>query len=165
MVNQYYTKYLNQFESVLGNYGYLRNKEETVSSKLYNAHLSVEYINNRLQRRASIDYTEWTDSNVLISMTMYKIPKEDSFFSLFDFLNKHDLRSKIKSEHLVTENFENFIKKYFEDLESLFQNELNDQITGKSFENHRDLLNQSWNEHSDIFYEMEKSVVDEYKKI
>jgi hypothetical protein len=148
MIKNTFLKYLGQFEQTLNQYGYIKNKEEPVESVLYKENISTEYINNQIQSRIDLDYTVWSkDCSASLGMFMYKIPKEQTFFSLSRFLDKHNLNNSIVSKCPAGVDFEPFVKKYFEDLKVLFENELNDQITGKTFENHMDALRKSMDEY------------------
>lgn len=164
MVRKVFTEKLISFEPILNGYGFYRMRELSMPSKIFKENQGVEYQNRIIGRRIDIDYTIAPTGQILIGFTMYVLDKERTFFSLSNFIDRRGLQNKIAYKIESGNDFEIFIKKYFEDLESLFKNELNEQITGKSFENHMDLLNQSWNEHRDVVYEMEKSVVEEYKK-
>lgn len=97
-----------------------------------------------------------------LSMSMFKIPRNNTFFSLYDFLDGHNLKDRIVSECPNGGDFELTIKKYFEDLEPLFKNELNDHVIGKTFENHIDALNESWNQHRDVAYQMELDKINKF---
>lgn len=164
MVDKIFLNKLGLVDTFMHRFGYVRTKVEHINTVLSKVFIIAEYTNNSINRRINIDCNQLQDSNIIVGMTMYKIPKEKTFFSLFDFLDARKLNERIQSQLPDGGDFETFIKQYFEDLQLLFENELNDQITGKSFEDHWDLLNQSFDEHGDVFYEMEKSVVEEYKK-
>lgn len=164
MVKEIFLKYLGQFEFFLTKLGYDKLDTKSILTESYEESFEVEYLGVNFNRRLDIGYTVWKDGEINISLFLYNIHSKGTFFSLSNFIKNHGLQNKIIYKLAFGEDFEVFIKKYFEDLESLFKDELNDQITGKSFENHMDILNKSWNEHRDIIYEMEKSVVEEYKK-
>jgi hypothetical protein len=147
MVKQLFLKYLTQFELTLISFGYIKAKVEVLPSDIYRENLSVKYLNNQIQTRIVIEYSISGTGKVLLSLFMFKLFSDGTFFSLYDFLDRRNLNDKIKSELAPSEDFEPFVKKYFEDLKSLFENELNDQITGKSFENHIDALRKSMDEY------------------
>jgi hypothetical protein len=148
VITQTFLKYLSDFEIYLANFGYFKVKESSSTSENYKEHLSVKYNNNKIQRTVYFDCAlfEGTGST-LLSMNMCKIPENNTHFSIFRFLDNHNLNHKITVELHSGGAFEPFVKKYFEDLKLLFENELNDQITGKTFENHIDALKKSMDEY------------------
>jgi hypothetical protein len=147
MVNQIFLKYLNQFETTLYTFGYIKTKVEVFPSAIYKDNLSVEYEAVQIQRKININYFVSTNGKITLNLIMYKIPAQNTFFSLHRFLDNNNLKDRITVEISAGGDVEAFIKTFFEDLKSLFENELNDQITGKTFENHWDALRNSMNEY------------------
>jgi hypothetical protein len=160
-----YLKYLNGFESILNQFGYNKTEEKNNTTKTSKEDLYIDYSNANINLKICLDYTLWDDGGILLSMSMFKIPSEKTFFSLSDFLKNNNLTGKISLKLSAGGVFEPFVAKYFQDLESLFKNELNDQITGKTFENHMDALNKSWDEHRDAAYQMELDEVSKFNKV
>jgi hypothetical protein len=154
----------SKFEYLLRDLDYFKSNDTKTIDAFSKEILSREYINVNLKLKLVINYTLWNNGDILLSLTMYKIPSNKTFFSLFNFINKHNLKHKIVTKLPAGGEVEPFIKKYFEDLELLFKNELNDQITGKIFENHIDALNESWNQHRDVAYDMERKEIDDFIK-
>lgn len=164
MVKQIFLKYLSQFEATLHQFGYFKVGEEACSTGNYKDGLSVEYVNNQIRKKIYIGFILWEKTEgISLSMSMFEIPRNNTLFSLFDFLDNHNLNDKIASKCPSDGNFELTVKTYFEALETLFKNELNDQITGKTFENHMEVQNESWNLHRDAAYQMELEVINKFK--
>ena len=166
-----FVTYLEKFESVLGRYGFARSEQKHEKSQNDKEWLSTAYTNTESSLKIYIDHTIFKDDSFYFGFTMYKIPNNKTFFSLIDFLDGHDLNYKITYRLSAGGDFEPFVAKYFEDLEKLFANELNDQITGKTFENHKAALLESWNRHMLNFgkgtspiYEMQKQEVADFLK-
>lgn len=147
MINQLFIKYLVQMELFLNSNGYFKNSAKTISTDNYKENFDVEYIGNKPNRRLNIAYTIWNDGDIMLSTFMYVAQSDSTYFSLTNFLKNHKLEHRITSKLPSGGAFEPFVKKYFEDLKLLFENELNDQITGKTFENHMDALRKSMDEY------------------
>ena len=142
-----FLKNLADFEPVLNRFDYFRNEYEEPKLATSVDNWSVLFINMRLSRKVYMDFTLTQDGIVLISFTMYKIPKEKTFFSLFDFLKNHNLEDEISHKLEPGGDLDKFCQDYFKSLGNLFENELNDQITGKTFENHWQALMDSMNDY------------------
>jgi hypothetical protein len=147
MNKQIFLKYLSQFEITLNQLDYSRIEWDDQPIATYKDTISCKYLSPIIKREIHINYILWDDGETSIGMSMYITHSKGTFFSLTDFLKNHKLEYKIKSRLSVGCDFEPFVKKYFEDLKVLFENELNDQITGKTFENHMDALRKSMDEY------------------
>jgi hypothetical protein len=143
-----FLKALSDFEPVLNRYGYYKNDYEEprwqVSSQ---DNWSVLFINLKLHLKMYVDFVVWEDGKVNLSLTMCRIPREKTFFALSWFLEGHKLNEKINCNLEPGGNVDDFCRTFFKSLEVLFDNELNNQITGKSFENHWQALMDSMNEY------------------
>lgn len=162
--NQIFLYYIDFFEKILSQFNYTKEELVNSTSKTAIEGLSVKYINFSSHTELIIGYNLSTSGVIMLNFSMFKIPYQNTIFSLYNFLDRHGLKGKLNFKMPAGGDFEPFVKKYFEDLKSLFENELNDQITGKTFENHMGALNESWNQHRDTAYQMELNEIDKFNK-
>ena len=113
----------------------------------YKENLLVTFVNPAASQELRLYYILWGKGHITLPISMYKIPSDKTFFDLSDFLEIHGLEDRISWKLEPGGDFDSFAKKYFEDLAVLFANELNDQITGKNFENHWEALKKSMDEY------------------
>ena len=142
-----FLKHLSLFENTLNMYGYFKSHIDGKQLTNYKENVSVIFINPAINQKIYLDYILWRKGHIVLSVSMFKIPKDNTFFDLLWFLEKHGLEDKISCKLEAGGDFDDFAKKFFEDLAVLFANELNDQITGKSFENHWEALKKSMDEY------------------
>ena len=109
----------------------------------YNENVSVSFTHQGVNQEITISCTLWKKGHIALHFRIHKIPSDKTFFTLHWFLEEHGLEDKISFKLEAGGNFDDFAKKFFEDLAVLFENELNDQITGKNFENHWEKLMKS----------------------
>ena len=140
---QVFLNHLSTFEQTLNKFGYFKLAVDDTRLANYKENLSATFTHQGVSQEIGIEYILWNDGDVFLSMSMYKIPSDKTFFTLHRFLESHGLEDKISFKLEAGGNFDTFAKKFFEDLAVLFENELNDQITGKNFENHWEKLMKS----------------------
>ena len=144
---QIFLKHLTSFEGILNKFGYFKIGTDNTERATSKENLSVTFTQQEINRNFKIHYVLWKDGIIFLSISMYKIPSEKTFFSLSDFLKDHGLEDQISWKLEAGRDFDTFAKKFFDDLAVLFENELNDQITGKSFENHWEKLMKSMDDY------------------
>jgi hypothetical protein len=145
---QLFKENLLKFEEILNKYGYYDPNENILNINLEKndnySSIRQTYLNLFIKQKINISCNIWPDGEVLISFYMKETSSDESSFDVIRFLKKRNIENKLQDRCNDIDSFESFVKKYFDDLESLFENELNDQITGKNFENH-------WQEQIDEF--------------
>lgn len=145
---QSFKENLFKFEETLNKYGYycLNGNTFDINAKKNDQYTSIEqeYLNRFIKQKISISFIVGVNGAQFISFRMDEVLVDKSSFDVKRFLRKRNLENRLQNRFEEDQNFESFVEKYFDDLKSLFENELNDQITGKYFENH-------WQEQMDEF--------------
>lgn len=159
-INELFEMQVKQFEHLLAQYGYqFKVKNYDDSGELFEV---FKYIFT----------TPSSDTSCEIDLNRYKLNNSYSlnfrmlqghkYFSISEYCLAHkeegraDFVSKISRE-----NPEQDINNYLVSLEKAFATYLNDQITGKAFEDHSDAVLRSY---YDQAYGMQKSIVAEEQK-
>lgn len=151
---------LKIFESTLLSYGYQLEKIWHDTNPVSYETFYHNYVNSALDLDLSLSFSVGRGDLVetILGLSMHG-PKRE-FFSLDDYQETRK-PEQIKTRFARDENLAENIQKFFEDLQIAFDTYLNDQITGKSFENHKDQLVNSYHAAA---YGMQKEVVEEAKE-
>lgn len=152
---------LREFEKILAKYSYgFVNSEHS-----YNPDIPIESMtfvyghkDNGLRVDISFVIGELDLNSVLANFGMSNSNDECFFLDEFHIANPDlpVIETKIKTNKNYSEN----LAKFFKDLEKAFETYLNDQITGKSFEDHSQQLLQEYYSYSEV-YDMQKQIVEE----
>lgn len=150
---------LKNFESVLLKYGF-----KYVSSRHYNPKdlpietMGFNYLNHHTGLKMSISFNESSLIPNIFNISFSMSNKANEWFSL-SMYEENSSAPKIEKRISASEDYEHEVNQYFSNLKRAFETYLNDQIEGRKFINHSDVLMDLYYSHGAV-QEMQEQVIE-----